>query len=59
VLLVVEVVVEVVGVNGGGGAVAEHEAMTRQIAGATRATLFLDMRRPLGTLTGKTPVKFV
>lgn len=54
-----DVVVEVVGVNAGGDTVAEHEAMTRQLAGATMAALPPDRRRPLSTPTSKTPVKFV
>jgi hypothetical protein len=56
VLRVVEVeVVEVGGVNGGGDTVAEHEAMTKQMTGATKAAPSLDIGRPLTTLTSKPP----
>jgi hypothetical protein len=51
-----EVVVEVVGVNAGGDTVAEHDAMRRQMPGATRAALSLRIRRPISTLTGKPPL---
>jgi hypothetical protein len=59
VLVVVVEEVEVGVVNGGGDTVAEHEATTRHMAGATRASPSLDVRRPLRTPTSKTPVKFV
>jgi hypothetical protein len=55
-VVVVEVVVEVVGATAGGDAVAEQEAMKRQTAGATRASLSLDMRRPLTVPISKAPL---
>jgi hypothetical protein len=57
-VVVVEVVVEVVGATAGGDAVAEHEAMTRQTAGATRASLCLGTRRLLTVPISK-PVNFM
>ena len=55
-LVVVVEVVEVGGVNGGGDTVAEHEATARQMAGAKRVSLSLDIRRPLSKLTSKPPL---
>ena len=54
-LVVVVEVVEVGGVNAGGDTVAEHEAI-RQMAGAKRVSLSLDIRRPLSKLTSKPPL---
>ena len=57
--MVVEVDVEVVGVAAGGPTVSEQDAMTRQAADATRASLCLDKPCPLTPRIKKTPVKFV
>jgi hypothetical protein len=57
-VVVFEVEVEVVGVSAGGPTVCEQDALTRQTANATGASLCLDTVRPLPQSINKTPVKF-